>query len=461
MNDMHIPRSMAQCDAINYQEILDRDTRPVPPALRQRSVPDIGTKAVPAAHYACPDLFRRSIEKMWMKTWQMACREEEIPNVGDYLVYDVVGKSLIIARTGPGRIKALRNSCLHRGRRLVEQSGSRKQFVCAFHGLAWNADGSFANNPFQWDFPHCPAERMALPEARVGLWGGFVFVNFDVDAPPLEQVLGPIPDHFARWHFEEKYIAAHVGKRSKSNWQVCAEAFMESHHSITTHPQILPYVTDANAQYDIFNDHVSRHISGRGFQSPSLKGRVLTEDEISAAFFLRGSRRGTAGMQIDTKVPPGMTARSYMADVARQAMSKETGYDLSDAADCELGDSLIYTVFPNLSLWGGHLPNTVYRFRPWGTRHDECLMEIYQLKRIPKGESRPSPAGFRMLEDDQPWASASELGGLGAVIDQDWSNLEEVQRGLEGSATGVVELGHYLEMRIRKYHEVLEKYLNA
>jgi nitrite reductase/ring-hydroxylating ferredoxin subunit len=458
---MSIPKSMAQCDAINYQQILDQDTREVPPGLRERLVPDIGTAPIPAAHYTCPDLFQRSIAAMWMKTWQMACREEQIPNVGDFYVYEIVGRSLIIVRSGPDEIRALHNSCLHRGRKLVGHAGSRKQFVCAFHGMAWNVDGTFAHNPFEWDFPQCPASQMKLPEAKVGRWGGFVFVNFDLNAPPLEQVLGPIPSHFARWHFEDKYIAAHVGKRSKCNWQVASEAFMESHHSITTHPQVLPYVTDANAQFDIFNDHVSRHISGRGFQSPNLKDRVLSQDEISAAFFLQGSRRGTAGVQIDPKVPEGMTARSYMADMGRQAISKETGYDLKDAADCELGDSLIYTVFPNLSLWGGHLPNTIYRFTPLGTQHDQCMMEIYQLKRVPKDGPRPKPAAFHMLKDDEPWASATELGGLGAVVDQDWTNMEQVQKGLETSATGMVHLGHYLEMRIRKYHELLDRYLQA
>jgi hypothetical protein len=34
-------------------------------------------------------------------------------------------------------------------------------------------------------------------------------------------------------------------------------AFMESHHSVTTHPQILGSLNDANSQYDLPNDHVS------------------------------------------------------------------------------------------------------------------------------------------------------------------------------------------------------------
>jgi len=462
MNDRFIPDTIAQCDAINYQEILDGDTRAVPAALRERAVPDIGTDSVPVAHYTSPAIFAESIEKVWMKTWQMACREEEIPNPGDYYIYDVVGKSLIVSRGEDGEIRALHNSCLHRGRKLVTQNGSKPEFRCPFHGFIWSNDGTFLHNPIEFDFSHCPKDKMRLPEAKVALWGGFVFVNFDFDAPSLESIIHPIPEHFKRWALEDKYIAAHVAKRTRANWMITAEAFMETHHDIGTHPQILPFITDANAQYDIFSDHVTRHISGRGYQSPFITDRVLTQDEIVAAWIGRpGTGRGRVMIKDpDLKVPDGMTARTYVSELARRSLEEQTGYDCSDAADCELGDSLIYNVFPNLSVWGGFTPNTVYRWRPVGTRYNESMMEIYRLQRIPKDQTRPSPAPMHLLEDHESWASAEELGGLGAVIDQDWSNMEAMQEGLEASATGVVQFGHYLEMRIRQQHMTFEAYLN-
>ena len=33
---------------------------------------------------------------MWPRVWQMACREEDIPNIGDYLVYEILDFSAII-----------------------------------------------------------------------------------------------------------------------------------------------------------------------------------------------------------------------------------------------------------------------------------------------------------------------------------------------------------------------------
>jgi hypothetical protein len=125
-----------------------------------------------------------------------------------------------------------------------------------------------------------------------------------------------------------------------------------------------------------------------------------------------------------------------------------------------LGDSLIYNVFPNAAFWGGFAPNYIYRWRPVGKRHDQSMMEVYILRSIPKGGARPAPMRLNMLADDQPWASAQELGGLGPVLDQDWSNMEAVQEGIEASSTGLLNLGHYLEMRIRQHHMTLDGYMH-
>ena len=40
------------------------------------------------------------VERLWKKVWQMACREDDIPNVGDYYIYDIAHLSYIVVRTG-------------------------------------------------------------------------------------------------------------------------------------------------------------------------------------------------------------------------------------------------------------------------------------------------------------------------------------------------------------------------
>ena len=68
---------------------------------------------------------------------------------------------------------------------------------------------------------------------------------------------------------------------------------------------------------------------------------------------------------------------------------------------------------------------------------------------------------MKFLSEAQPWTAAPELGVLGSVFEQDMSNLPYVQEGLKASKTGQVNLGDYQEIRIRQFHQTLDKYLDA
>ena len=76
----------------------------------------IGNEAYLSADYA-----RAEADKLWAKVWQVACREEEIEAVGDYVTYDIGEESIIVVRVADDRIAAYFNVCQHRGRRLTER----------------------------------------------------------------------------------------------------------------------------------------------------------------------------------------------------------------------------------------------------------------------------------------------------------------------------------------------------
>ena len=122
----------------SYEDILNRDTRPVPEHLRQGPAPEIGLDPVPVSRYYSPEYFQKEVDHVWTKVWQWACREEEIPNVGDYVIYEIVGKSFIVTRTAPDQIKAFYNTCLHRGGPLGEGELHGVAVTCPWHG--WQYD---------------------------------------------------------------------------------------------------------------------------------------------------------------------------------------------------------------------------------------------------------------------------------------------------------------------------------
>ncbi len=451
-------KGVERSPGLTYQEVLDMDTRPVPDVLREQRVPDLATDPIPISRYTDAAFFREEVEKVWLRVWQFACREEDIPNPGDFAIYDVVGKSLLIVRQKDGAIKAFANSCLHRGRKLATAGGCKEKFRCMYHGWTWNNDGSFFENPMPWDFPQAPPEMLRLPEVKTGTWAGFVFITFDPNAPPLESVIDPLPRHFARWRLEDCVKSVHVAKVIPANWKAVSEAFMESHHSLTTHPQILPYLADENSQYDVLSDHVTRQISASGVPSPFVDESKISPDDIIAAMFGTSGRTNPSGAA-PMSVPPGTTARAFAAEVFRQTLSAEDGHDYSDKSDAEMLDPMLYNIFPNMSFWAGFAPNLVYRWRPVGLSHEHTLMEVMRLRRAPKNGPRPKPVPMHMLSDAESWRDAPELGGLADIFEQDMANLPYVQEGLNASLSGVVHFGRYSEMRIRQHHVMLDRYM--
>ena len=448
--------------AISYGEILDRDSHVVPEVLYEKGTPVLGYASIPVERYFDPAFFAREVKYLWSRVWQVACREEEVSAPGDFIVYENVGRSLIVARQDDGSLKAFYNSCPHRGRKLATEEGCRHRFVCPYHGMTWNKDGSFHANPIAFDFPQWSEGAPGLPEAKVETWGGWVFINFDAEAGPLLEALGALPGHFERWMPEERYIALHVSKVVPANWKVTTEAFMESHHTLTTHPQLLPYLSDVNSQYDQISDLVTRQFSAQLVPSP-VAGRDYDENAVLRAMLGVGSRLKSVVGEAEMTLPEGLTARAHVAALMRSTFSAEDGHDYSGASDAEMVDALLYNVFPHMSFWAGAMPTLNYVWRPNGLDPETSIMDIYMLRRVPRDGTRPAPAKCVHIPVDRSFGEMiAETGmstGLANVFDQDMRNLPHIQSGLKSSGLGHVNVGQYAEMRIRHLHETIDRFL--
>jgi phenylpropionate dioxygenase-like ring-hydroxylating dioxygenase large terminal subunit len=437
--------------ALTYQDLLDADTRAVPESLRWLSPGDFGSGDVPVARYLDRRYHELEKERLWSKVWQWACREEEIPEVGDTAVYDIVDTSIVIVRTAPGPdgIRAYYNACLHRGRALRDCGGRVKELRCAFHGFCWSLEGELTHVPAAWDFPQVEADDMHLPEVKVGTWGGFVLINMDPECEPLETYLGSLPELFERWPLEERYTQVHVAKVVRANWKLLQEAFMESYHVVTTHPQLLPGFGDANSQYDVFGN-VARAVSASGTPSPHLSWEPTPQEMFDSIV----DRREDEIPLVD--VPEGTTARAFAASLARESLRPLVGDEVEALSDAEMIDSLYFTVFPNFHPWGAY-NRICYRFRPHGDDHTEAIMEVLFLS--PFTGERPPPSPVRWLGPDEEWTTVPELGGLARVFDQDDYNLEQVQKGLRTTVRKGVRLGVYQESKIRHFHHLYETWV--
>ena len=148
----------------SYDDILNRDTRVVPDFLRQGPTPDLGLDAVPVSRYFDPAFFQKEVDHVWSKIWQMACREEDIPNAGDYHIYEIVGKSFIVTRTAAGDIRAYYNACLHRGRKLLASQMQEPLLAVPTGTPSSDAASRYVRSPRSTSFHATPkGSSSALP----------------------------------------------------------------------------------------------------------------------------------------------------------------------------------------------------------------------------------------------------------------------------------------------------------
>ena len=464
MAEMDPALGEARCPGTTWQDLMAHDSRQPPAILTTDSYTYLGSEPLDVARYTSEDFAKAEREKMWPYVWQFAAREEDIPEPGDYLVYENAGRSYILSRQDDGSIRAMHNVCLHRGRKLRDHDGATDKFVCPFHGFAWHKDGSFDSMPCQWDFAHLTKEGMALPQAEVGRWAGYVFEREEAGGPSLEEFLSPLPEHFNRWRHEECTTVIWVAKEVAANWKVTAEAFMEAWHTIITHPQLLPFSGDCNAAYNNWGDNVNANLVPFGVLSPHLDPEGRSQQWIVDEFIKYNGRSSDNydpdGDPYAVTVPEGQTARQALGAALRKAYEEQSGYDHSQATDSELLDALVYNVFPNFGPWGGFMPNIVYRWLP-GATPDTCVMDVRILARVKKGEPIPRGVPRHVLRLDQKWTEAPELGGLGPVFEQDMDNLPYVQQGLHASKTGRVQLANYQEIRVRQFHHTMDKYMSG
>jgi len=230
---------------------------------------------LPAEAYISPEYARAENDKLWSKVWQHAGRVEEIPDVGDFLTYDIGRDSILIVRTAVDKIKAYHNVCSHRGRQLIDSPpgtngvcGKRKMFVCGFHGWRYDLEGkcTFKLDDQDWKGA-LTEERTHLNEVKVDTWGGWLYVNMDPNCVSLREYLEPAASILDPFEFSKMRYKWRQYVIFDCNWKTAIEAFMEPYHVEGTHPQLVPY---ANT-YAWSKAYKLHGVSGFDERDPNLK----------------------------------------------------------------------------------------------------------------------------------------------------------------------------------------------
>ncbi len=430
-------------------------------------------------------------EKLWSKVWQQAGRVEELPEVGNYITYNICHDSILIVRDTPTTLKAFHNVCPHRGRRLVGDNtgggpvvvkqalgahsakGKQLKFGCNYHAWTFGLDGKSTYIPDSEDWQgaiHAGTGCTSLTPVQVDTWGGWIWINMDMNAGPLREYLEPICSLIDPFEFEKMRYRFRFWGIFDCNWKVALEAFLEPYHVQGTHPQLIKYG-------DFYSFSKAYGLHGQtGFDSKAHRDSgTAVETSVHRAAGDGDPRTTIAQMQAEywetigastsetlvrtaQKLPEVLPEGTPAAEVHKKWMEMAVAEDaargviwpeLTDAQVAAAG--LALSIFPNVNFIPGPTFSLAYRVRPYGTDPDKCIFEAVALDRFPEGEE-PETEWTYVEQDLDKWPF---------VISQDISNMVEVQRGYKSRGFKGNLPNPWQERKVTNLHRGLAKYMGV
>jgi phenylpropionate dioxygenase-like ring-hydroxylating dioxygenase large terminal subunit len=443
-------------------KLWERDSIGSSELTRARGNYEPNNKQVNFRRYYDVDYFKEELEKVWKKTWLFACREEDIPKVGDRVPFDVGPLSFFIVHSKADEYKAFYNSCIHRGTILCDKSESSSVIRCPFHGWEWNNDGSLKFIPSHWDFKDVTPANGALREVKLGRWGGFIFINADPNCGPLEEALSVIPEHFKQYAPERRYTAARYRKLIAANWKASQEAFLESYHLYATHPEGVPFNGDSQSYYDIWTTPqgaVGRESVPSGV--PSMHAGPEATAVSAAEVFAQVQKMWHYPDAELPVIDPKKDVRAQIGAWHRKVYEQTYGRRY-DAPDTVMLDSNLYFMFPQFCIWLSEAVPFSYQFTPHPTDPEKCYFDVRLLRPCVEGKPRPPAAPVVEVGIDESIAKlATGFSFLGMIFDQDMRNLPRVQRGMRAAdpARHYETLGTFQESLIQHWHELMDRFM--
>ena len=211
-------------------------------------------ETLPPKCYTSEEFFNLEKEKIFYRKRNFVCREDELPNSGDYVSYVLFGEPIFIVRGQDGVLRCFANTCSHRGARLVCDKGNRNRISCPYHSWTYGLDGSLLGAP-DMDKTECfDRNEHGLTEIRLETWEGFSFINFDSDAEPLAVALGNLPEELKSYNFSNMECVRRKTYNLNCNWKIYIENAMEDYHTGTVHKSTIKKqettLLDTNGDWD-------------------------------------------------------------------------------------------------------------------------------------------------------------------------------------------------------------------
>jgi phenylpropionate dioxygenase-like ring-hydroxylating dioxygenase large terminal subunit len=193
---------------------------------------------LPFSWFADPEIFRLEQERIFAHTWQYGGVADWVAEPGQFFTCHAGLVPVVVVRDQDGNLNGFVNICRHRATVIAQGRGRRETLQCPYHAWTYDLDGRLRAAPRSEREPAFDRANFGLRRVAVDTWGPFVFVNRDLDAPPLAEFLGGLPGmvqsagiDFSRLRYRER-----MDWEMKANWKAVVENYLECYHCPTAHP---------------------------------------------------------------------------------------------------------------------------------------------------------------------------------------------------------------------------------
>jgi choline monooxygenase len=196
------------------------------------------TRTLPWSWYVDPDVLQLEHERIFRRYWQYVGRLDEISEPGSFHTSRAGDVPVLLVRDREGELRAFLNVCRHRGSIVCKGSGRRETIQCPYHAWTYGLDGRLLKAPRSDREGGFDPEELGLRRLQLDTWGPLIFVNPDLDAPPLSDVLEDIPERIAAAgvDLDALRFLTRAESEYEANWKICTENFLECYHCSVAHP---------------------------------------------------------------------------------------------------------------------------------------------------------------------------------------------------------------------------------
>ena len=381
---------------------------------------------LPRPFYHDELLYQAEMEAIWRRDWLFAGHSCQIPEPGDYFLYDVEGDSVIVVRGDDGRVNALFNVCRHRGSMICQETqGSAKRFVCPYHQWTYDRSGRLLLQRGMQE--GLDKSQLGLHPAHAWEVEGMIFISLasdPVDFDPVEAAIAPVakPQGLGRGK-----VAKIMDFDVESNWKLVWENNRECYHCNVNHPQYI------KANFDHYNaDDTIPRVAER------LKAATMRLDFKLSALGI--TVRDQTGM---TEFPDPDHGIWYAANrtpttegyVSETMDGKQVAPLMGDYTDPEVGTLRIRSL-PNFWIHASCDHSVAVRLTPNGLSHTSIRMIWLVDAKAEEGRDYD-------LEKLLPfWLLTAQ---------QDWQICANQQRGVSSHAYTPGPLSTYKEYNLDRF----------